>query len=143
MNISSLPGPFSGLAGEYKTLKEICLGLWDFAHAHGRNGRLTFRDLVVFHKPANMGRLLGLIDKNGDQDMGLHVIEEEVLQKRVVDRPNSRAPVPKSSEPSAQKIQASEENGTVPSSMPIALWSVISNQQFLGKTTLIIYILDY
>lgn len=44
--------------------------LWEFAYAEQRRGFLTVRDLVVFHNPANIARLLELIDKNvGDNPM--------------------------------------------------------------------------
>ncbi|KAI1390577.1 uncharacterized protein F4822DRAFT_393615 [Hypoxylon trugodes] len=38
--------------------------LWSLAHADGRGGRLNLKDLIVFHKPENSGRLLELLERN-------------------------------------------------------------------------------
>ena len=58
----TLPSP----TGEDQSLDDLCDAFWTFAFADGRNGRLTLRDLVVFHQPNRSRRLLELIDQNTD-----------------------------------------------------------------------------
>ncbi|KAI2617243.1 hypothetical protein GGS26DRAFT_412813 [Hypomontagnella submonticulosa] len=154
-NLSSLPNRgLPDLVGKYKTLEELCQGFWDFAHADGRNGRLTLRDLVVFHNPANCSRLLELIDKNGDQDMGLHAWDEEVIREQIKNKANPfwhtpQGPGQNSSELYFEEVQVSEENDAVPAPVSAKLRSVIYNRQFLGALLALLvavvlqYVFDY